>query len=332
MQQNSPPSNTPLPSTSSTEFTHPPVVLIAGGSGLIGTALSQYLLDLGAQVRILSRSGPTKAVSGSNPTYFTWDPRTSAMDPAALQGVTHIVNLAGSGIADKAWTSARRKDLLLSRTQSLDCLAAALQRASEQGATPVQRIVTASAIGYYANGEAVATEKSPMGSGFLAELTSEWEKHSAPLGTWAPLTTLRIGLVLSARGGLLGPLLPVTRLGLGACIGSGQQWMSWIHEKDMVRLIVHALFEPEWPSGIYNAVAPLPRRHLGFMRSLAKALHRPLWMALPGWPLRWIMGPRSTLILEGVLASSQKVQDQGFVFDFPDLDVALNNLLGKSDR
>lgn len=332
MQQNSSTSIASLPTISSTEPPHPTVVLIAGGSGLIGTALSQYLLDLGAQVRILSRSAPTKAVSGSNPTYFSWDPRSAVMDPAALQGVTHVVNLAGSGIADKAWTPARRKDLLLSRTQSVDCLAAALQRASEQGATPVQRIVTASAIGYYANGEAVATEQSPMGSGFLAELTSEWEKHSAPLGTWAPLTTLRIGLVLSARGGLLGPLLPVTSLGLGACIGSGQQWMSWIHEKDMVRLIVHALFTPEWSSGVYNSVAPLPRRHLGFMRSLAKALHRPLWMALPGWPLRWIMGPRSALILEGVLASSQKSQDQGFVYDFPDLDVALNDLLGKSDR
>ena len=223
MQQNSSTSIASLPTISSTEPPHPTVVLIAGGSGLIGTALSQYLLDLGAQVRILSRSAPTKAVSGSNPTYFSWDPRSAVMDPAALQGVTHVVNLAGSGIADKAWTPARRKDLLLSRTQSVDCLAAALQRASEQGATPVQRIVTASAIGYYANGEAVATEQSPMGSGFLAELTSEWEKYSAPLGTWAPLTTLRIGLVLSARGGLLGPLLPVTSLGLGACIGSGQQ-------------------------------------------------------------------------------------------------------------
>jgi len=330
MQQNS--SNTILssPSISSKESSHPPVVLIAGGSGLIGTALSQYLVGLGAHVRILTRSGPTKPALGSNLSFVTWDPQSAVMDPAALRGVTHVVNLAGSGIADKAWTSARRKDLLLSRTQSADCLAAALQRASEQGATPVERIVTASAIGYYANGEAVATEQSPKGSGFLAELTSEWEKHSAPLGTWAPLTTLRIGLVLSARGGLLRPLLPVTQLGLGACIGSGRQWMSWIHEKDMVRLIVHALFDTEWPSGVYNAVAPLPRRHLGFMRSLAKALHRPLWMALPGWPLRWIMGPRSTLILEGVLASSQKVQDQGFVYDFPDLDVALNDLLGKS--
>lgn len=124
----------PLPSISSTESPHPTVVLIAGGSGLIGTALSQSLLNLGAQVRILSRSAPTKAVSGSNPTYFSWDPRSAVMDPAALQGVTHLVNLAGSGIADKAWTSARRRDLLLSRTQSVDCLAAALQRASEQGA------------------------------------------------------------------------------------------------------------------------------------------------------------------------------------------------------
>ncbi|NBW32954.1 MAG: TIGR01777 family protein [Cytophagia bacterium] len=321
MQQNTL-SKIPVPSSPS-----PPIVLIAGGSGLIGTALCKHLVTMGAQVRILSRSAKTKAAPTSNPSFYFWNPQTAEIDDNALTGVTHLVNLAGAGIADKAWTKARRLELLWSRTQSADCLAAALQKASEKAPTSVQRIVTASAIGFYTPGEVLATEESPGGSGFLAELTGEWEKHSAALGAWAPLTTLRIGLVLSPHGGLLAPLLPMTRLGLGACIGSGRQWMSWIHEKDMVRLIMHSLFDPEWPSGIFNAVAPLPRRHLGFMRSLAKALQRPLWIALPGWPLRLLMGPRSTLLLEGVLASSQKVQNQGFAFEYPELDQALHNLI-----
>jgi uncharacterized protein (TIGR01777 family) len=303
------------------------VVLITGGTGLIGTALSKELIRRGAEVRILTRS--TRDISNSltgTLRYFGWNPATGIMDAKALLGVTHIVNLAGAGIADRAWTPARRRELLLSRTQSAECLALALQNTTQNGDSTIERIITASAIGFYAQGEDLATEESPAGSGFLAEITQAWEQSSAGLAAWAPLTTLRIGLVLSAEGGLLKPLIPVTRLGLGACIGSGRQWMSWIHEKDLVRLILHALLEPSWPSGTINAVAPLPRRHLGFMQALAKSLNRPLWIALPSWPLRWVLGDRSSLILEGVLASSQKVQDLGFSFEYPELNGALQEL------
>jgi NAD dependent epimerase/dehydratase family enzyme len=116
-------------------------------------------------------------------------------------------------------------------------------------------------------------------------------------------------------------------MGLGASMGNGRQWMSWIHEEDTVRLIVHALFASDWTPGIYNAVAPLPRRHVEFMRTLAAAVHRPLWLSLPGWPLRWIMGERAELILNGVKASSQKTMDAGFRYKHPELDGALTNLL-----
>ncbi|MFZ9680216.1 MAG: TIGR01777 family oxidoreductase [Bacteroidia bacterium] len=303
------------------------VVLITGGTGLIGTALSKEMIRRGAEVRILTRSTRDirKPLTGTL-RYFGWNPSTGIMDAEALLGVTHIVNLAGAGIADRAWTPARRRELLLSRTQSAECLALALQKTAQNGDSTIERIITASAIGFYAQGENLATEESPAGSGFLAEITQAWEQSSAGLAAWAPLTTLRIGLVLSAEGGLLKPLIPVTRLGLGACIGSGRQWMSWIHEKDLVRLILHALLEPSWPSGTINAVAPLPRRHLGFMQALAKSLNRPLWIALPSWPLRWVLGDRSSLILEGVLASSQKVQDLGFSFEYPELNGALQEL------
>lgn len=308
----------------------PMVVLITGGTGLIGSALTMELLRIGAEVRILTRS-PKDARSSSKESvgYFGWNPATGTMDEKALNGVTHVVNLAGAGIADRAWTPNRRRELLLSRTQSAECLALALQKAAQNGTSSVERILTASAIGFYNPGEALATEESPAGSGFLAEVTQAWEQSSARLADWAPLTTLRIGLVLSAQGGLLQPLIPVTRLGLGACMGTGRQWMSWIHEKDLTRLLLYALLEPGWPSGTINAVAPLPRRHLGFMQALAKSLNRPLWMAVPAWPLRWVLGPRSSLILEGVLASSQKAQDLGFTYEFPDLDSALQDLRGR---
>jgi uncharacterized protein (TIGR01777 family) len=236
------------------------------------------------------------------------------------------VNLAGAGIADQSWTKQRRKELLESRTLSAIFLKELL---SGQPQGSVHRIVTASAIGFYPSGEDLADESSPQGQGFLSMLTQAWEQSTEPLNTIAPLTTLRIGLVLSARGGLLGPLLPVTRLGLGATLGNGRQWMSWIHERDMVHLITHALFSPGWSPGIYNAVAPLPRRHLEFMRSLADAVHRPLWLAAPAWPLRLIMGERADLILNGIKASSQKTMDAGFTFTYPDLKPALKNLLYK---
>jgi len=314
------------------------VVLISGGSGLIGTALADLLADMGCEARILGRKGKSQhvpnpkeplaqVVEGATQgkiTHWAWNPGLGQVDKAALEGVTHVVNLAGAGIAEQAWTTQRRKELLESRTLSAIFLKQILAE-KPQGA--VQRIVTASAIGYYPTGEDLAVESSPRGQSFLAMLTQAWEQSTEPLNAIAPLTTLRIGLVLSARGGLLGPLLPVTRIGLGASIGNGRQWMSWIHQEDMVRLIAHALFAPNWSPGIYNAVAPLPRRHLEFMRSLADAVHRPLWLAIPAWPLRWIMGERADLILNGVKASSQKTMDAGFTFSYSDLRPALNNLL-----
>jgi uncharacterized protein (TIGR01777 family) len=287
---------------------------------------------MGCEVRILSRTPqnhpPAASENSSNAqgivlTRF-WNPGAEEIDRTALNGITHAVNLAGTGIADRAWTPARRKELQESRTLSAQFLKKILSDASQPS---VQRIVTASAIGFYATGEDLAVETGSMGHGFLAELTGAWEQSTALLGSIAPLTTLRIGLVLSVRGGLLGPILPITRMGLGASMGNGRQWMSWIHEEDTVRLIVHALFASDWTPGIYNAVAPLPRRHVEFMRTLAAAVHRPLWLSLPGWPLRWIMGERAELILNGVKASSQKTMDAGFRYKHPELDGALTNLL-----
>lgn len=309
-----------------------PVVLITGGSGLIGTSLAIKLAAMGCEVRILGRSlknlpstTTNKLESGQGViTAWAWNPAANQIDRAAMDGITHAVNLAGAGIAERAWTPLRRKELLESRTISAHYLKQILTEAPQPS---VLRIVTASAIGFYPSGEDLAVESGLRGQGFLAELTEAWEESTRPLESIAPLTTLRIGLVLSNRGGLLGPLLPITRLGLGASIGDGRQWMSWIHEDDMVRLIVHALFAPHWVSGVYNAVAPLPRRHLDFMRDLATAVHRPLWLSVPGWPLRWIMGERADLILRGVKASSQKIMDAGFTFRYPDLSQALSDLL-----
>lgn len=310
-----------------------PVVLITGGSGLLGTALAGRLAAMGCEARILGRSLPNKqparssnriSAQGGMITTRTWNPATGQLDRQALEGVTHVVNLAGAGIADQAWTKARRRELLESRTQSAEFLR---QTLSDSKGPSVQRIVTASAIGYYATGEDLAVETANPGGGFLAELTEAWEHSTGPLVSIAPLTTLRIGLVLSARGGLLGPILPLTRLGLGTSMGTGRQWMSWIHEDDMVRLMIHALFTSNWTPGIYNAVAPLPRRHVEFMRTLAATLHRPLWLSMPSWPLRCILGERADLILRGVKASSQKTMDAGFHYKHPELFAALTNLL-----
>ena len=314
------------------------VVLVSGGSGLIGTALAKRLAAAGAEVRILGRSTAGAPKSGGEQSgktaktgrirYFSWNPSAGTVDREALPNLTHLVNLAGAGIADKPWTLSRKSELWSSRTQSTEFLRKTLlDQGMQEGG--LRSIVTASAVGYYRTGEELATETSPRGQGFLAELTEAWEQSSGKLAALGPLTTLRIGLVLSGQGGLLGPLLPVTKLGLGAAMGTGRQWMSWIHMDDLVELTVHALFHPGWQAGTYNAVAPLPRRHLSFMRCLASSLHRPLWLAVPAWPLRLAMGERSSLILEGVKASSQKVQDAGFVFQHPDLEGALHRLFQK---
>jgi uncharacterized protein (TIGR01777 family) len=228
-----------------------------------------------------------------------------------------------------AWAKARKRELVESRIGTTRDLVAWM---GERPQRP-EVLVNASAIGWYGtDDDATFTETAPMGADFPAILCGAWEREAAAAAlAGIRVCRLRIGLVLGREGGMLRSLLPSYRLGMGGRIGDGRQWLSWIHRDDVVELIVRALADPGF-DGVLNATAPEPVRQVDFARVMAKALHRPALLRLPGLPLRLAMGEMSSLLLEGQRVLPQRALDLGFVYRFPTLDRALEDLLSAGDR
>ncbi len=295
-------------------------VLITGASGLIGTRLTQMLLQKGYQVVHLGRSARQKPVP-----CYEWNIQKGTIDLQALDGVTAIIHLAGAGIADKRWTSERKKEILESRTHSTRLLFDTLNTARHE----VKHFISASAIGYYgfANQPQPLKESDLPGSDFLASVVNEWETEINAIERLAiRVATIRIGIVLSTEGGALKEMAKPIRWGVGAPLGSGNQWMSWIHLEDLCRLFCFAL-ERENVAGAYNAVAPYPVTNRMLTRAIAHQLKKPLWLpAIPGFVMRALLGEMADLVLKGSNVSSLKVEAEGFEFKFPKLEMALADL------
>lgn len=297
-------------------------ILITGGTGLVGTRLSELLTDAGHEVALLSR----EAASGGPYHTFQWNPTAGTIDPAAVPYADVIVNLAGANVGEGRWTESRKKELLASRLDSLALLTRELAKPGHR----VHAVLSASAIGLYGNtGDQVATEDTPPAHDFLADLAQQWEAAAAPIGALGlRLITPRIGIVLSTKGGALLPLAASVRLGLGAPIGTGQQYLSWIHIDDLCHLFIAMLTDDAW-QGPYNAVAPYPATNQAFTEVLADVLHRPLLLPkVPGFALKLALGEQSEIVLAGQHVSDAKVLAQGFEFDYPVLRGALKALYG----
>jgi uncharacterized protein (TIGR01777 family) len=299
-----------------------PNVLIAGGSGLVGSRLSQLLSESGYQVRHLSRRAPADA---PYPT-FRWDLDQGWIDESALRDIDFVVNLAGAGVADKRWTTRRKALITSSRTQS----ARLLGRYIQQMDIVPRAYLSASAIGYYGNsGEKLMKEDDQQGSGFLADSTAAWEAAIEETGRPAGMrvTAFRIGLVLSTRGGALPQLLLPLRFFIGVYFGHGRQWYSWIHIDDLCRMFIWAM-ESEGLSGKYNAAAPRPMRNKAFTRELIAALGRPALLApAPVFALRLVLGEMADAVLWSQRISAEKILAAGFTFQFPELRPALEDVL-----
>ncbi len=299
-------------------------VLITGGTGLIGTRLAEMLVDAGHEVALLSRG----QAHGSPYRTFGWDPAAGTIDPAAVPYADAVVNLAGASVGEGRWIDARKKELLASRLDSLSLLHRELAKPGHR----VYTVLSASAIGLYGDtGETLADEDTPPASAtdFLAELAQQWEQAAAPIGALGIRLVLpRIGIVLSTKGGALLPLARTVRLGIGAPLGSGQQYLSWIHIDDLCRLFIAMLTDDAW-QGPYNAVAPYPATNAAFTEVLADVLHRPLLLPkVPGFALKLVLGEQSEVVLAGQRVSDAKVLAQGFEFDYPVLRGALKALYG----
>ena len=301
-------------------------VLITGGTGLIGRALTQALLARGDQVVVFTRS-PEKRRSAfpSAVTLAPWRPDPEHLRPW-LEEADAVVNLVGANIGERRWTAKRKEELYRSRVHA----GRALAQAWEQTASRPQVLLQASAVGYYGDrGDQVLTEDAPPGEDFLARLCVDWEASTQPveaLGTRRVI--LRTGIVLSTRGGALPRLLLPIRLGVGGPLGSGRFYMPWIHIQDQVRAMLF-LLDREDTRGPYNLCAPEPVTNAELVRTLGRLLRRPTWFRVPTWVLRLVLGEMAIALLASIRAVPKRLQEAGFAFQFPHLEDALRDLLAR---
>ncbi len=307
-------------------------IVIAGGSGLLGKALTAAWTADGHEVAILTRSLPPGATSGAGTagsavSRVGWEPDgTAGPWQAALAGADAVVNLAGAGLADHRWTDARKaliRDSRLQATRSLVAALATLERRPEV-------LISASAVGYYGpSGDEPLTETSPPGDDVLATLCQAWEAEARLAEQLSMRVSLiRTGIVIDRSGGALPPMLTPFRFFVGGRIGSGRQFMSWIHHRDWVELVRWVLATPA-AGGAINATAPEPVSNRDFARSLGRALGRPALVPAPALALKILLGEMAgPLVLTGQRVLPARALALGYRFQYTDLDAALADVLG----
>ncbi len=299
-------------------------VAITGATGLIGRALVASLVKDGHRVIPISRSG--KKPAGFSGDVVTWSPDDAERNAEALDGLDAVVHLAGEPVG-KRWTASRRRAIRDSRTDGTRAVVEALERCPNRP----KRLLGASAIGYYGpRDDEQLDEEAAAGEGFLADTCRDWEAETgkaAALGI--PTTSLRIGIVLSPDGGALATMLPPFRLGAGGPLGSGQQWMPWIHLADVVGAIRHLLrIETETLEPVYNLTAPSPARNADFTRALGRVLRRPAFLPAPAFAMRLAFGEMAdALLLSGARVIPDRLLSSGYSFRHPELEPALAHLL-----
>ncbi|MCR8557912.1 TIGR01777 family oxidoreductase [Mucilaginibacter sp. BJC16-A38] len=299
----------------------PKSILLTGGTGEIGKALTMQLLANGYRVSHLSR----KPGNNLGVKTFLWDVNKGEIDEACIDGIDIVVHLAGAGIADKRWTDERKKELIESRTKSIGLIYRLLRTKKHK----VNSIVSASAIGYYSDrGDELMTEDSPPNTDFMAQCCVDWEvavDEAAALNL--RIVKFRTGVVLNDGGALKQLALPV-KMFVGSPLGSGKQWIPWIHWQDVVDMYMFAI-EKEDFKGTYNMVAPNPVTNKQLTRAVAKQLHKPLWAPnVPAFALKLLLGEMATIVLGSTKVSAQKIEDAGFKFKYPELTSALKEIYG----
>jgi uncharacterized protein (TIGR01777 family) len=292
-------------------------VLITGGSGLIGRRLSFLLKSRGYEVRILSRSNNPK----NNYKTFVWNVSEQYINDSAFEGLTHIIHLAGAGIADKRWSEKRKKEIIASRVASTNLLYNTVKRLK----TPLNSFISASATGYYGavTSETIFEEKDKPAKDFLGKVCSLWEDSIFQFNEIKIRTVaLRTGIVLSKDGGALKKMkTPVI-----TSLGNGKQYMPWIHIDDLCELYIKAIEDQEF-KGAFNAVSSEHISNLSFSKKISKIFNYPfLALGAPSFILQIVFGEMSTIILNGSRISANKIKQAGFKFKFENLEKALKNL------
>ena len=298
-------------------------VLVTGATGLVGTALLHYLETSNQwQCRYLTRSKNAKSLHGADA--FYWDPDQFEVQDGALEGVDAIVNLAGATVANR-WSKGYKAEILSSRVNGLKTLNRALSNSEHS----VKQLVSASAIGFYKSDfENSYTEASTQSDpGFLSEVVQRWEAEADRFESLnISVSKLRFGIVFSTRGGALPKLMQPTSIGLGAALGNGEQWQSWIHIEDLVRAIIHSLDSKN--EGVYNVVSPYPEKAIEISERLASVMKRPFWLKRsPEFMIKLLLGEMSDMVLQSQKVVPERLLNEGFEFHYPNLTEALTDLI-----
>ena len=300
-------------------------IVIAGGSGFLGSALSRSLATDGHDVTILTRRSSTRRAAPPRVSFVTWTPDGSSGSWAqVVNGAGAVVNLAGESIAAQRWSAAQKQTLRDSRLLATRSLAAAIR----QAARPPAVFISGSAVGYYGDrGNETLTETSPPGTDFLAGLAKDWEAAAHDVAQVTRVALVRTGIVLDRRSGALPKMLPPFRMFVGGPLGSGTQYMPWIHKDDWVKM-VSWMMTAEGARGPLNATSPSPVTNAEFSKALGHALKRPSLLPAPAFALRIALGEMAdALLLSGQRALPVRATDLGFSFRYSNIDEALASVL-----
>lgn len=298
-------------------------LVLAGGSGFIGRALCARLIEQGHSLTLLTRSrSPAPLLPGQ--TWVTWNPESTGDWQRTLDAADGVINLAGEPIAGKRWTAAQKSKIRSSRINTTRALVTAIGKAENKP----KFLLNASAIGYYgARGDEVLTEESVPGNDFLSRVCVAWEQEAEQAAAYGlRVIRLRTGIVLGNGGGALAKMVPPFKLFVGGPLGSGTQWMPWIHLEDEIGLI-QFLIENYHARGAVNATAPYPVTMREFCKTLGNVLHRPSWAPVPAFALRVLLGEMAELLLASQRVIPAKAQSLGYQFKYPTLHEALSALL-----
>lgn len=299
-------------------------IILAGGSGFLGNYLGKQLSENGYRIKLVTRNIAAAKKKLSFPCQLiNWENTNGLSLAENINGSYAIINLAGASIFEKAWTKSYRDRIVTSRINSTEKLV----RAANQVLLKPKVFIQASAVGFYGNrGDDVLDETSSLGNGFLSQVCLEWESRSLALSKQTRTCIFRLGMILGTNGGALAKLMPIYRHHLGIILGDGLQWLSWVHVKDVTRIVMTALKDDRYV-GKFNITSPKPVKFESFHKALGDKFGKQVDIKMPRSLIKFAMGERASLVLDSIRALPTAAQTLGFSFLYPSIEQALDDLI-----